>query len=309
VCFFLSLPTLWSLKRLLSIYFLWFYRYLLDLCPFFSFIILYTVGRTPWTGDQSVAWRLPTHRTTQTQNKRTQTSMPWVGFEPTIPAFKRAKTIHALDCVATVIGLKKNTSLWKHLRMELIKLKLNVGTRNFLLFSQFLNVRINVISRVKRKQQFKWLKIKYNCWAFSNKLRESSPLGLQLLVAYSESHLGPLFEERYEYTRISPRGAKNDCKSLSAEQPLGTAGCFHCRFQILALKIISHFPIHLAFDMKSVPNASAICQWTSTNKLSHNKTAEKHMLHLLNMQITEYKWTHVAHDCTIQFEIKYCRIF
>jgi hypothetical protein len=26
------------------------------------------------------------------------------GFEPTIPAFQRAKTIHALDCAATVIG-------------------------------------------------------------------------------------------------------------------------------------------------------------------------------------------------------------
>jgi hypothetical protein len=34
----------------------------------------------------------------------TQTSMPRVGFEPTIPAFERAKTIHALDRAATVIG-------------------------------------------------------------------------------------------------------------------------------------------------------------------------------------------------------------
>jgi hypothetical protein len=44
--------------------------------PLFSFLILYTVGRTPWTGDQPVARPLPIHRTTQTQNKRTQTSMP-----------------------------------------------------------------------------------------------------------------------------------------------------------------------------------------------------------------------------------------
>jgi hypothetical protein len=50
------------------------------------FLNLYTVGRTPWTGDQPVARPLPTRRTTQTQNKRTQTSMPWVGFEPTIPS-------------------------------------------------------------------------------------------------------------------------------------------------------------------------------------------------------------------------------
>jgi hypothetical protein len=30
--------------------------------------------------------------------------MHWVGFEPTIPVFERAKTIHALDRVAIVIG-------------------------------------------------------------------------------------------------------------------------------------------------------------------------------------------------------------
>jgi hypothetical protein len=30
--------------------------------------------------------------------------MPWVGFEPTIPAFEREKTIHVLDCAITVIG-------------------------------------------------------------------------------------------------------------------------------------------------------------------------------------------------------------
>jgi hypothetical protein len=34
----------------------------------------------------------------------TQTSMPRVGFEPTIPAFERAKTVHALDRAVTVIG-------------------------------------------------------------------------------------------------------------------------------------------------------------------------------------------------------------
>jgi hypothetical protein len=40
---------------------------------------------------------LPTHRTAPTRNKRTQTSMPWVGFESTIPALKRAKTVHTSD--------------------------------------------------------------------------------------------------------------------------------------------------------------------------------------------------------------------
>jgi hypothetical protein len=35
-----------------------------------------------------------------------QTSMPWVGFEPTIPTSDRTKIIHALDRAATVIGLQ-----------------------------------------------------------------------------------------------------------------------------------------------------------------------------------------------------------
>jgi hypothetical protein len=83
---------------------LWLYSPLLNLGPFFSFLILYRVGRTPWTGDRPVARPLPTHRTKQTQNKRTQTSMLSLGFEPTIPAFKREKTVRALDRAATVIG-------------------------------------------------------------------------------------------------------------------------------------------------------------------------------------------------------------
>jgi hypothetical protein len=75
------------------------------LAAFFSFLIQYTVGRTPWKGDQPVARPQPTHRTTQTQHKRTQTSMPRVRLEATIPMLKRAKTHHALDRAATVIGL------------------------------------------------------------------------------------------------------------------------------------------------------------------------------------------------------------
>jgi hypothetical protein len=73
--------------------------------PLFQFLNLYTVGKIPWTGDQPVARPLPAHRTAQTQNKRTQTSMPWVGFEPTIPVFERAKAVHVLDREATVIGM------------------------------------------------------------------------------------------------------------------------------------------------------------------------------------------------------------
>jgi hypothetical protein len=56
-------------------------------------------------GDQPVARPLPTHRTGQTRNKRTQISTPQMGFEPTIPAFEGAKRVHVLDHAATVIGV------------------------------------------------------------------------------------------------------------------------------------------------------------------------------------------------------------
>jgi hypothetical protein len=86
--------------------YLWLYSLLLGLGRFFRLLILCTVGRTPWTGDKPAARPLPTHGTTQTQNKCTHTSMPWLGFEPTIPVFQRAKRVHALDHAATVIGCR-----------------------------------------------------------------------------------------------------------------------------------------------------------------------------------------------------------
>jgi hypothetical protein len=91
---------------------------LLDLGRFFSFLILYTDGRTPWTVDQPVARPLPTHRTTQTQNKRAQTSMPWVGFEPSIPVFERAKTVHALGRAATVVGMLRIWESKQHMKQS-----------------------------------------------------------------------------------------------------------------------------------------------------------------------------------------------
>jgi hypothetical protein len=39
--------------------------------------------------------------------------MSQVGFEPTIPAFKQAKAVHALDGTVIVIGLYKNIRLLK----------------------------------------------------------------------------------------------------------------------------------------------------------------------------------------------------
>jgi hypothetical protein len=44
------------------------------------------------------------HTEKHRHNKRTQEFMPRVGFQPMIPVFERAKTVHALDRAATVIG-------------------------------------------------------------------------------------------------------------------------------------------------------------------------------------------------------------
>jgi hypothetical protein len=51
------------------------------------------------------------HRKTHARTHTHQTSIPCVGFEPTIPASERAKTMHALDRSGTVTGPVKNTSL------------------------------------------------------------------------------------------------------------------------------------------------------------------------------------------------------
>jgi hypothetical protein len=72
-----------------------------------------TVGRSPWTSDQVVARSLPVHkhRITHTQHKH-QTSMLEAGFEPTITASERAKTILALDDSATVAGHVVSYIIW-----------------------------------------------------------------------------------------------------------------------------------------------------------------------------------------------------
>jgi hypothetical protein len=67
----------------------------------FQFRDHFTDGRTPWTSDQLIARPLPKHRI---DTYTYQTSMLYMGFEPTIPASERAKTVHALDRSATVTG-------------------------------------------------------------------------------------------------------------------------------------------------------------------------------------------------------------
>jgi hypothetical protein len=52
---------------------------------FFSFLILYTVGRSICPGDQPVAWPLP--YTGQHKHRINVPSMPRVGLEPSTPMF------------------------------------------------------------------------------------------------------------------------------------------------------------------------------------------------------------------------------
>jgi hypothetical protein len=101
----------WWIRR--TIY-LWLYSPLLDLGRFYRFLIMHTVGKSPWTGEQPVAKPLTTYRPTQTQNKRTKTSMPCVRFDPMIPAFKWAKTVHSLDLAVTVIAGSQNYTIVKN---------------------------------------------------------------------------------------------------------------------------------------------------------------------------------------------------
>jgi hypothetical protein len=81
---------------------------------FSSVIILQTVGLFGRVISPSQGRYLNTGQHKHRINAYThQTSMPWVGFEPTIPATKRVKTVHALDRAATVTGLLTYIILFK----------------------------------------------------------------------------------------------------------------------------------------------------------------------------------------------------
>jgi hypothetical protein len=90
--------------------------------PLFQFLNPIHSPYDSMNGGQPVARPLPTHRTTQTQNKRTQyRPMPWVGFEPTIPASEREKAVNTLDCAATAIG----SQVYRPLELSPIPIKNN----------------------------------------------------------------------------------------------------------------------------------------------------------------------------------------
>jgi hypothetical protein len=86
-------------------------------------------------GNTHTEW---THTHTHTHTH--QISMPWLGFEPTIPASKRVKTVHALDRAATVTGptcyypriigwiVESTNSLVKHHNKHDISLNITITT-------------------------------------------------------------------------------------------------------------------------------------------------------------------------------------
>lgn len=71
---------------------------------FFNFMLLYAINSNPWTVGQYDARPLIKNRITQTQNRRTQTYMSRIGFEPTTSVYERMETIYALDRLATEVG-------------------------------------------------------------------------------------------------------------------------------------------------------------------------------------------------------------
>jgi hypothetical protein len=74
-----------------------------------------TVGRTPL--DEESARRRDLYLTSHNTHKR-QTSMPPVGFDPTIPASERPKT-HVLDRTATGIGTPSSAEVKERVELSL----------------------------------------------------------------------------------------------------------------------------------------------------------------------------------------------
>jgi hypothetical protein len=95
------------LSDIYIIFFHWFYSPLGPWPLIFSFmIILDTAGlfRRVISSSQGLCLNTVQHK--HRINTHTyQISMPCVGYEPTIPAFEQAKTVHVLDRSAIVIGI------------------------------------------------------------------------------------------------------------------------------------------------------------------------------------------------------------
>jgi hypothetical protein len=57
----------------------------------------YADGKTPWISSSQGLYLHTGQHKHRINTYKYETSMPFMGFEPTIPASERAKTVHALD--------------------------------------------------------------------------------------------------------------------------------------------------------------------------------------------------------------------
>jgi hypothetical protein len=70
----------------------------------FTFLSLYTVGWTTWTGERPFKRPLPAHRKTQTQKKRDKHPCLWVGLELTRAENYDIPNYHVLFVVLYEVG-------------------------------------------------------------------------------------------------------------------------------------------------------------------------------------------------------------
>jgi hypothetical protein len=72
--------------------------------------------------------------------------MPWAGFEPTISVFERAKTFHALDRTATVIG-----QLFFSLRLLENEISDFMKRRNSLMWFNVLSIAVCILGTARNR--------------------------------------------------------------------------------------------------------------------------------------------------------------
>jgi hypothetical protein len=106
-----------AIKKIIYFFFLWRYSPNLGLglppwnypLHFGLLNLRHPIGLLGRVISSSQGLYLYTNKEKRTYTHKHQTSMSWVGFEPTIPAFERSKTVHALDRSTTVTDPKKIT--------------------------------------------------------------------------------------------------------------------------------------------------------------------------------------------------------
>jgi hypothetical protein len=124
--------------------------------------------------DQPISSPLPTYKITKKpQNKRTQTSMPWVGFEPTtlLLVFDGAKAVHALDRAAAVIDAFLVTSIQLVTLRGLVLLSAVVNIKRFCL-----HIRTYVVAELytfRFSILFEDHNIRYWCQVLGSKFEET----------------------------------------------------------------------------------------------------------------------------------------